>query len=290
MNLWSYPNISNDTKMTIKKCGLTLIGLSLMLGGLAACSEPSVEETSQSSAEETSQPAVAVEAGEVSESKPSKSDSNSKPTADISSDISSGTSSSPELIGTYAVSGANLDKSVYDGTLTISAGSGDSYQLSWQTGNNFEGIGIVQNNTLAAAWGGESCSIVTYRQSPDGGLAGEWVLPGQSGVGTETAVATGASAKADIVGAYAVTGTNPDGSAYEGTLTVSAEEDVYQFAWDVGNSYKGVGIQQGNLIAVGWGSDNCGVVAYAVKDNASLQGTWGVYGQSQLGTEEAVKE
>src|ERR1044071_6449399 len=60
------------------------------------------------------------------------------------------------------------------------------------------------------------------------------------------------ASKPDIAGKYNITGTNPDGAAYKGTLEVITRGDVYQFRWDAGSQYDGVGVQNGNIIAVAY--------------------------------------
>jgi len=96
-----------------------------------------------------------------------------------------------------------------------------------------------------------------------------------------------AAPTADIAGTYTVTGTNPDGSAYEGGLVVTERGDVYQFSWSTGENYEGVGVVSGNAVAVGWGSAACGAVLYRTADDGSLSGRWALYENESAGTETA---
>ena len=71
---------------------------------------------------------------------------------------------------------------------------------------------------------------------------------GRSSAGNaSTATSAPAIPMANIAGKYNVTGTNPDGAAYHGTLEVIAHGDVYQFRWNAGSQYDGVGIVNGDV-------------------------------------------
>src|ERR1700741_2501879 len=59
---------------------------------------------------------------------------------------------------------------------------------------------------------------------------------------------------ADIAGDYEVTGSNENGSPYKGTLAVIKHGDVYQFRWNAGKQYDGVGVPNGNVVAVAFTS------------------------------------
>ncbi len=99
--------------------------------------------------------------------------------------------------------------------------------------------------------------------------------------------------KPDIAGKYNITGSNPDGGAYKGALEVIARGDVYQFRWDAGTQYDGVGVQNGNIIAVSYttGSNGkgCGVVDYDIQGDGTLDGKWGYWGTNEMGTETAMR-
>ena len=99
--------------------------------------------------------------------------------------------------------------------------------------------------------------------------------------------------KPDIAGKYNITGTNPDGAAYRGTMEVITRGDVYQFRWDAGSQYDGVGIQNGNIIAVsyttGANGKGCGVVDYDIQGDGTLDGKWGYWGTNEMGTETATR-
>lgn len=98
---------------------------------------------------------------------------------------------------------------------------------------------------------------------------------------------------ADISGDYSVSGTNEDGSPYKGTLVVIKQGDVYQFRWNAGRQYDGIGIPNAGVVAVAFteGSDGkgCGVVNYQVMTDGTLDGKWGYWGVNESGTETAKR-
>ena len=95
----------------------------------------------------------------------------------------------------------------------------------------------------------------------------------------------------NLGGRYRVVGTNPDGSEYRGTLEVIARGNVYQFRWDAGNQYEGVGVRNGKIVAVAFTSggdgSGCGVVDYNILSDGTLDGIWGYWGTNASGTEKA---
>lgn len=102
------------------------------------------------------------------------------------------------------------------------------------------------------------------------------------------------AAASDIGGDYAVTGTNPNGTNYNGNLTVTKRDEVYQFSWTSGDrEYDGVGVRTDNTVAVSFtqGADGkgCGVVLYKVGADGSLDGRSGYWGVNTSETEKAVR-
>src|SRR6267378_2237101 len=104
----------------------------------------------------------------------------------------------------------------------------------------------------------------------------------RSGSGRATTVSTSdsnaaqksATPPADIAGEYTVVGTNEDGSPYKGALEVIKHGDVYQFRWNAGKQYDGIGVPNGNVVDVaftgGATGKGCGVVSYQILTNGSL--------------------
>lgn len=103
----------------------------------------------------------------------------------------------------------------------------------------------------------------------------------------------GAASLADIAGDYAVVGTYEDGSPYKGALAVIKHGDVYQFRWTAGKQFDGIGIPNGNVVAVAFTSrgdgKGCGVVTYQVLADGTLEGKWGYWGVNESGTEKGTR-
>ncbi len=100
------------------------------------------------------------------------------------------------------------------------------------------------------------------------------------------------SSDTDIAGNYSVTGKTLDNLSYDGDLTIKKQGEVYQFSWNAGNSvYDGVGVRDGNLVAVGYGAgDNgkgCGAAIYRIGDR-TLEGSLGGWGYNNVGTQSAL--
>ncbi|HEY6047111.1 MAG TPA: hypothetical protein VIU65_10950 [Pyrinomonadaceae bacterium] len=98
---------------------------------------------------------------------------------------------------------------------------------------------------------------------------------------------------ANLAGKYNITGTNPDGAPYRGTLDILAHGDVYQFRWNAGSQYDGVGVVNGEVVAVsfttGENGEGCGVIDYVIQNDGALDGKWGYWGVNEIGTEHAAR-
>jgi len=105
----------------------------------------------------------------------------------------------------------------------------------------------------------------------------------------EPALAT----RANIAGKYTIVGTNPNGTMYRGALEVIEHGDVYQFRWNAGNQYDGVGVVNGDVVAVSFANGpngtGCGVVDYNIQGDGSFAGRWGFWGKDEAGTENATR-
>jgi len=76
----------------------------------------------------------------------------------------------------------------------------------------------------------------------------------------------------NLEGLYRATGTNPNGTSYSGTCTVTRSGDTYQFYWQVGSTYRGSGRFEGDELVIHWGEAY--PVIYTVADDGRLIGTW----------------
>jgi hypothetical protein len=113
---------------------------------------------------------------------------------------------------------------------------------------------------------------------------------------TATSSSTDTSAPAttaNIAGKYNVTGTNPNSAPYRGTLEIIPHGDVYQFRWHAGTQYDGVGVVNGDVVAVafaaGANGKGCGVIDYLIRSDGSLTGRWGYWGTDEAGSENAAR-
>jgi hypothetical protein len=91
---------------------------------------------------------------------------------------------------------------------------------------------------------------------------------------------TGAAA-ADLNGTYLCEGTRPDGADYKGTVRIVRHNGAYQLVWNVGREeqHLGIGILNGDVLAVSYFGGAPGVVAYRVEraeKGVRLVGQWTV--------------
>jgi hypothetical protein len=97
----------------------------------------------------------------------------------------------------------------------------------------------------------------------------------------------------DIAGKYNVVGGNPGGGNYKGTLEIIPHGDVYQFRWNAGTQYDGVGVANGSVVAVAFANGpngkGCGVIDYEIAGDGALDGKWGYWGVDEAGTEKATR-
>jgi hypothetical protein len=261
-------NSNEYKKSTARISAITILSVIFALT-MAACS--TATKTADTTSPETNR-------ASSSSSSPSNSPMNSS-------------SSSSDLAGTYAVSGAGADGKNYQGEVVLTKRDA-VYQMSWEVGaENYDGVAVQNGNKLAAAYttgtNGKGCGAVVYKINADNSLDGTWGEWGVNSSGTEKAVLIGEPQGG--VGTFNVTGTNGDGSAYKGRLTVArGNNDTYQFAWDTGTKFIGTGVKMGDYLAAGSGAKQCGFVIYEVK-GSTLEGKWGVPGSDALGTEKATK-
>jgi len=74
-------------------------------------------------------------------------------------------------------------------------------------------------------------------------------------------------------GNYRVQGTNPNGSTYQGTLTIERSGPLYLVRWKIGQDiFAGQGTLSGSTLTVDWGQPD--PVIYQVMNDGTLEGTW----------------
>jgi hypothetical protein len=91
---------------------------------------------------------------------------------------------------------------------------------------------------------------------------------------------------ADLAGSYVCEGTNGDGSAYQGFVTIVRRADAYYVLWELqpGVTAFGVGLREGNTLGVSYYGPNTGVIVYRI-DGQRLVGRWTVPGADRLASE-----
>ncbi len=197
-----------------------------------------------------------------------------------------------DISGKYEISGTNENGgNNYKGILDVTKRD-EVYQFSWDTaGKKSDGVGVQKETSVAVAFtegtDGRNCGVVLYKINADGsldGIAGYW---GVNQSEQEKAVRTKGN---DLEGEYDVEGTNPEGKNYTGKLSVKTEGAGYIFSWAGADTMQGFGIRQGDKVAVGLGGKQCGFVSYTVKPDGTLDGKWGGYGSTSVGTETATKK
>lgn len=104
------------------------------------------------------------------------------------------------------------------------------------------------------------------------------------------AITLAAPATAQTVreGTYNVYGTNPDGSSYSGTATITlASETTCIIEWETGDSVsEGICMLFDDTFAASYIlDDEIGLAVYRVKGDSVLEGAWTITGQDGAGTE-----
>ena len=84
----------------------------------------------------------------------------------------------------------------------------------------------------------------------------------------------------DLAGFYRCEGAGADGGAYRGIVEISRHADVYVVRWvfESGDWYTGIGVVNGNALAVTYVGRAQGVAAYTIEEPGRVVGTWTVVG------------
>ena len=176
----------------------------------------------------------------------------------------------PALSGIYRVEGTNPAGTKYRGMAALTR-VGAQFRFNWWISTQvFSGEGHFAGRMLVVEWGDKHPVIYTFASG--GTLNGEWA----DGSASERLDLFARAAESPVSireGRYRVTGRNPNGTQYAGTLVMSRQGNRYQLNWRVGSSsFRGTGILQGNILPVDWGQS--APVVYAVAADGSLKGLW----------------
>jgi hypothetical protein len=87
--------------------------------------------------------------------------------------------------------------------------------------------------------------------------------------------------ESDLAGVYACEGTGPNNITYKGTVEILRYENAYHVRWSISSSeeYLGIGVLNGDVLAVSYFGGVPGVVVYRIERQAQgprLVGQWTV--------------
>jgi hypothetical protein len=176
----------------------------------------------------------------------------------------------PNLTGIYRVQGTNPNGSHYRGMLTLTP-FGRDFLFKWWIGRQtFTGAGQFAGRMLVVNWG--QTSPVVYTINRNGSLDGEWA----DGTASEKLELVARAAERTVkppAGPYRVSGRNPNGDPYSGTVSIVNRSGQYVLDWKVGSSnYRGSGTLASNVLTVDWGDST--PVIYALNADGTLSGLW----------------
>lgn len=98
---------------------------------------------------------------------------------------------------------------------------------------------------------------------------------------------TGSGNESPIVGTYDCQGVEPDGTPYQGIVRIIPHDGMFDVVWTFssGQQYSGLGVVNGDVLAVSYYTNRPGVVAYKIENGEKgprLQGQWTVVGAGKV--------
>ena len=197
-----------------------------------------------------------------------------------------------DLSGRYTITnGRNPGaEGPYKGTAVIDRRE-TVYHMQWNIHGSsaYHGVGLDVGTSYAVGWGRSAVYGLAVYTIDGKKLHGVRVSNESDSLGVEELAApVGPS------GAYTVThGETASGEAYTGTVEIGQQGATFTVTWRLSNAppYTGIALQDGNKLLVGWGtpSTDAGVMMYKLS-GTSLVGTWGIYGEHELGGETLVRK
>ena len=104
-------------------------------------------------------------------------------------------------------------------------------------------------------------------------LAAVLAMPLMMTVPVSAVTASEAVLQSHIEGTYAVKGNNPDGSRYQGRVTITLKNNTAFFHWEIkGEDFYGQGQMVDGRLVVDWGQTD--PVIYLLDPDGTLHGTW----------------
>jgi hypothetical protein len=196
-----------------------------------------------------------------------------------------------QFIGTWKITDAATIEGVpYDGTVEITS-AGSCYKVKWNlAANTVNGLALSLGNKLCVAYSSGDFSVILYEIGADGSLKGRWAYSSFSASDRDGLENVTGGTAGNIEGVRAVKGLNPDGTSYQGSLTITKTGETYQLQWEIlGRTIKGVAIKVDNaLFAASVYDGTFGVAGYTF-DGPRAKGVWTTGGESKLGTETLAK-
>jgi hypothetical protein len=101
-----------------------------------------------------------------------------------------------------------------------------------------------------------------------------------------------ATPQPDIAGIYSCHGTTPQGTAYAGSVEISANDEGYTMSWSIGDAgHTGTALLVDNQLSSSWGvpGSSFGIVVYKVEGDGKLVGKWLMPAGNKAGTETLVR-
>ena len=92
---------------------------------------------------------------------------------------------------------------------------------------------------------------------------------------------------APLIGTYDCQGVEPDGTPYRGVVQIIPSAGTYDVIWifSNGQQYSGLGVVNGDVLAVSYFTNRPGVVAYKIEQSEKgprLEGEWTVVGAGKV--------
>jgi hypothetical protein len=200
-------------------------------------------------------------------------------------------SKAEQFIGTWKITeAATIEGVPYDGTVEITS-AGSRYKVKWNLAANIvKGLALSLGNKLCVAYATGDFSVIVYEIGADGSLKGRWAYSSFSARDRDGLENVAGGTPGKIEGMHTVKGLNPDGTSYQGSLTITKTGETYQLEWEIlGRKIKGVAIKVDDaLFATSVYDGTFGVVGYAF-DGPRAKGVWTTDGESKLGTENLAK-
>ena len=108
-----------------------------------------------------------------------------------------------------------------------------------------------------------------------------------AGVAFGLLIAGSPAAAQTVGGQYQVSGTNPNGSRYQGTATITPSSDsTCRIVWHTGSTSTGICMLAGKAFAASYVlGGKVGLVVYELQADGSLKGVWTMADQPGSGTE-----